>query len=236
MCISAVVETEPEKLADHFQIRSHLVASGGTSPTRRVEASDVAWTLRLGSAGRLHTETMAFNPYTVSRDALGGDLWASSLVSSNHGLIVIKGFSDWVDARILVAGGYISALDIHCAFNRSRSRLTSGKTYAHYRSDPNDRLLLVNFTPVKPMLVPVLFDEQKQAGVAQTTREFIIVSDEPPRALAQLGLSYAPLSLQPEAALEWLHSHDMDLDSVYFEEVLAARRPEALALSLYKSA
>jgi hypothetical protein len=157
-------------------------------------------------------ERMTYKPYVLKRRHLGGDMWASSLLAANHGLILLKSFAEWVSADLLLGQGLIGLHDANCAFTRSAG-------------GPLGRLLLVNFTPPQPLLAPVLFD--------QHPREFVLIADEAPPALRALGVAQAPLGLGADAALEWLAAEEFAVD---FEEVLEEGRKETFAFSLFKSA
>jgi hypothetical protein len=136
----------------------------------------------------LIAEPMAFNPYIIRRPELGGDMWARSLLGRNHGLVVLKGFSEWVAPEPLLNHRLLQVHDICCAYNR-----VSG------------RLLLANFTPESSLLVPVLFDDTRAGENGSPARAFVMISDEPHPGLRAIGIRHAPLSLGLEAAFEWLH-------------------------------
>ena len=225
MCVSAVVETERSQVAALLGLGT-LASAGDASDgagdlPRRLEARHPAWVVRLGRSGRLVAERMRFNPYVARRRSLGGDPWTSTLLGANHGLVVLRTFSEWVSARRLLELGLIDPHEVHCAFNR----------VAPHPGWAADRLLLANFHAAGPLLVPVLFDET--AG----ERQFVVVTDDPPALLQPTGLAQAPRALGLEAAHEWLQVVDADDPfAIDFEEVLEDGKAAAYTFSLYKSA
>jgi len=252
MCISAIVETTRTKAAallglshlDAMTADSALPTSTDGELSRRIEARSEAWIIRQASGGRLVAEPMAFNPYVMHRRNIGGDMWASSLLTLNHGLLVVRGFSEWVHADLLLSQGFIGIHDANCAFNRSAVHPGEARGV-------HSRLLLANFTPSASLLVPVLFDRARvpESSLAAGSREFVVISDDPPMALEQVGIDQIPLNLSLEAALEWLHIEidalsgdtppgdgDGDQVAIDFEAVLADNKAEAFEFSLYKSA
>ena len=229
MCISALIEPDLHKLAALLGVQ-RLEASTAEPPCRRVEAHQPAWIIRQTGAGRLIAEAMSFNPYVVRRSSIGGDMWASSLLANNHGLIVLRGFSDWMNARTMVEGGVIHLHEANCAYNRSQSQYGS----AHGREG---RQLLVNFTPRAPLLVPVLFDQARPQMVGQEShKEFVMISDQPAPPFDQLGLNQAPLALDRHMALEWLFAADLDPEIDDCAALLDDCNVPDCALALYKSA
>ena len=225
MCVSAVVETERAEVAALLGLGSLVTAEAeGDDLPRRLEARYPAWIVRLGRTGRLVAERMRFNPYVARRRSLAGDPWTSTLLGANHGILVLRTFSEWVSARRLLELGLIDAHDVHCAFNR----------VAPHPGWAADRLLLANFHAARPQLVPVLFD---QGAGEDTERQFVVVTDEPPPALQRTGLAQAPRALALEAAHSWLQVvPEDDPFAIDFEEVLEDGKAEAYTFSLYKSA
>jgi len=229
MCISALVETDLEKLAALLGV-PRLLASTPKPPCRRVEAHQSAWIIRQSGAGRLVAEAMSFNPYVVRRSNIGGDMWASSLLANNHGLVVLRGYSDWVSAQTMIEGGMIHHHEANCAFNRSQSQYGP-------QHGGDSRQLLVNFTPRAPLLVPVLFDQARPQVLGQELRkEFVMISDQTPPLFDQLGLSQAPLALDLHTALEWLFAADLDPEIDDCSAFLDDSDAPDCALALYKSA
>lgn len=232
MCVSALVETDPEKLAAKLGLSQLVMASpAGLELPRRVEARDPALVVRQAAGGRVVAEPMAFNPYVLRRSSLGGDMWAEHMLASNHGLIVVKGYSEWVSLGLLVSQGLIPMHEAHCAFNRFATPQAFG-------SRAGDRLVLANFGPESggSLLVPVLFDVRRDLQTAPESpirHEFAVVSDE---AVAHLhfGAAHAPVCLTAEAAMEWLCTEEEE--AVEWDEVLADSKRNAMSFGLFKSA
>lgn len=233
MCVSALVETSPEKATSMLGLNG-LIRALDFAPTRRIEARAPAYVMRLGAGDRLVAEPMVFNPYVVRRGNVTGDLWADGVFTVNHGIVAVRAFSEWVSALRLVRMGLVSPYDANCAYNRfapAPGGLLTGTP---------DRLVLANFTPQDggPLLVPVLFGTSRSADAAQPL-EFCMITDDPPAEVALAGAARAPVSLSPQAALEWLHtrpeSEDGSVD-IDFEEVLEDALNEAYEFALYKSA
>jgi hypothetical protein len=245
MCVSAVVETDRQRIATLIGL-SRLTAVDGPGDgndgsrsdgsadaqlPRRIEARTYAWVVREASGGRLVVEPMAFNPYVVRRRNLQGDMWASSLLAANHGLVILRSFSEWISAELLLGLGLIGVHDANCAFNRVAPSPQPGGR------GPQGRLLLANFTPQGSVLVPVLFDGGRDSRPPDLHREFVLITDEPPEDLHMTGVAQAPVGLTVEAALEWLHiGSGEESIAIDFEEVLEDGKAESYAFSLYKSA
>ena len=228
MCTSAVVETESDRIPRAIGV-SRLPDCGNEALVRRLETKSRAYVAVPGRQGLVTSAVMAFNPYVLSVTNLAGDMWASSLLGANHGLIVMKSFSEWINARLLVNHGIINAHEIHCAFNRVLVAQKSPDSEAA-------RFLLSNFAASAPMLVPVLFDRSRTAeSGAASIQEFVVLT-RPAPDLAPLGISNSPVALSREAALEWLHPHDHDLTAPYFEDLLHDEQNMEYQFSLYKSA
>lgn len=244
MCVSLLVENDPTILAASVGLSQiGFVHDAGQSGTTRVEARAPSLVLRLGAGGRIVAETMTFNPYVVRRTNVTGDLWAHALLGESHGLLVVRGFSEWTSGHRLMRSGLANLFEVNCAFNRFAAPMGMAPAI----DEPRDRLLLGNFTPVRrgPMLVPVLFDASRRPE-STTQREFAVITRDPPMEVARTGAGHTPVSLTVEAALAWLHAasaedpeatesqeQDAEMD---FQEVLDDAREESYAFSLFKSA
>lgn len=242
MCVSLLVENDPDRLASVLDIS--VVPGMSIGGSRRVEARGIATVLRIGAGGRLIGEAMAFNPYILRRSNVAGDLWAHSLLGESHGLLAVRGFSEWTSADRLVRTGMANIFEVNCAFNR----FAFETGYGFSPAAPRDRMVLGNFKPTSDsiMLVPVLFDVSRRPD-AHLVREFAIISRDPSAGVAHTGAAHAPVSLTGEAALAWInatdpgisleddgqdiHSVDIDLD-----EVLEDGQDETFQFSLFKSA
>lgn len=235
MCVSALVENDGEKLAAKFGL-PHLSVpreSEELSLPRRIEARDPALVVRRGTGGRFVAEPMAFNPYALRRGSLGGDMWAEQMLSTRHGIVVLKGYSEWVSLGLLVGHGVIPVHEAHCAFNRFAAKAPGPGSRA------GDRLVLANFQPTAggSLLVPVLFDARRDLASnpgGPVASEFAVVSDEV-APHQQFGAPYAPVCLSMDAAMEWLCTDDAE-GLVDWDEVLADSAAGPMAFGLFKSA
>lgn len=245
MCFSAVVEDELEKIAARLNLAqiSEVIPEGPdvASPKsqvsrHRIEALGHAWIVREGVAGRLVAERMSFNPNNIK--------WLNNdpadpkplTMPDNHGLLVLKGFSEWVSIDLLFSRRLIAVHELSCPFNRIR-QLTG-------RHDP---AILANFTPERQasLLVPVLFDA-RPVGITAGMREFVILSTEPEAGLRSYGAGFSPMSLTLSAATEWLHVRGLDEAgeansgeedvAIDFSEILAQSARENYTFTLYKAA
>lgn len=240
MCVSAVVENDIERVAARLGITQLQAVGTDHDLPRRIEARDSAWIVRLGSGGRLVAEAMSFNPYTLKRSSLMGDMWAESMLGSNRGILVLKGFSEWVSLGLLLSQGIIPLHEANCAFNR----------FAHpdqrYGGRGDHRMVLANFTPegAAGLLVPVLFDQQRKPDREDApVREFAIVSEDSVVPVMAFGAEICPASLTLEGALEWLDNsadegeEEAECDpSATSLAVLEQPRAQSLVFGLFKAA
>lgn len=255
MCVSLLIETDVYKASAVLGVDVPTIVANGPLG-RRLEAHAQGQIIHIGAGGKLALKPMSFNPYLIRRQDISGDMWVSSLVGANHGLLLLRGFSDWVAPEPLVRLGLVDHHDVNCAFNR-----TCGP------------LLLANFVPERALLVPVLFDLMPVAKDQEPFQnwQFIMISESAPNYLKTLGVAHVPLSLDLESAFQWINvagsernetdaqepratsepvaeksdhfgplpvpaqevSDSMDTS---FLDVLAEARPETYAFSLYKSA
>lgn len=235
MCVSALVENDLERLAAKLGLAtlSLAVPAADLELPRRIEARDPALVVRQGSGGRFVAEPMAFNPYVLRRSSLGGDMWAEHMLSTRHGIVALKGFSEWVSLSLLIGHGIIPVHEAHCAFNRFAT------PSAAFGTRQGDRLVLANFNPASggSLLVPVLFDVRRDVSANPSSplvHEFAVVSDDVYGTDKALGAGHAPVCLTHEAALEWLCTEEET--PVEWDEVLADSSPGPLAFGLFKSA
>ena len=250
MCVSAIVETELERIAARLNLTRlddvttwhERPASAFEAPPKRIEAHDPAVIIRQGNGGRLVAERMAFNSYVLHRASLGGDMWAERMLSHQHGLLVLKSFSEWVNLGMLLGQGLVPLHEANCAFNRFAApsqRFGSGR---------ENRQVLANFNPASggSLLVPVLFDLRQRQEVGALTHEFAIISDDPHPAMRPFGTEISPVCLSYEGAMEWMHVQGAGTEpsedgedpgaEPAWNEILADGRPEVCSFNLFKSA
>lgn len=211
MCISALLETDRERLADYFGVTQ--IAGADDPVARRAEPGADALVMRLVAGGRLGLERVRFSGKAIRVTDIAEDPIGEALVGQCHGIMALNAFSDWARTDLLVGEGVAEPHDVCCAFNR-------------YAPD-GSRRILANFYGAGGtlLLVPVLI----------WVDELIVLTQEAQGALTSIGIATEPVQLNLDQALAWLDPPDGGT----LTEALAplqGKGPEPLALRLYKSA
>lgn len=237
MCYSAMIEQDEKILADLFDSESILSDWSGFEKMRsqpemavpplsnRVFPGYYAPVLTVED-GRLVTRLMRYSidppgfvkdgkrdtAYNARLDNLESSFWGESF-RHHHGLILMRGFFEWVAVKDLVKAGHISMEQIEQEFDRQKAerkmRLKqAGKAYKPTRTELTEaafRKVVIFFKPEpeQELLVPVIFS--KRTGPSGISRfGFAIVTDDPPPAVAVTGHDRCPIFLDRPSADVWL--------------------------------
>lgn len=261
MCYSALVEQDVKVLADLFGSEA-VLSSWSDFEDMRSQPGNVVPPLSgrvfpgyyapvvTWEEGRLVTRLMRYSidppdfvkdgkrytTYNARLDNLESPFWGESF-RRHHGLILMRGFFEWVAAKDLVKAGHVSMEEIKQEFERQKAerkvRLKqAGKPYKPTRTELTEaafRKVVISFRPEpeQALLVPVIFS--KQTGPSGISRfGFAIVTDEPPPEVEAAGHDRCPIFLDRPSADLWLgHQPSAPVSEV---KAILAHRP-VLSLS-----
>lgn len=153
-----------------------------------------------------------YTSYNARRDNLQSPFWADSF-SQHHGLIILKGFYEWVEVRDLINARLAALEALKAEFERQsterKRRLEAqGKKYRPTpaeKKDLLDRRTIIEFhdRSGRDLLVPVIFSSIKlDDGSADFG--FAIVTDDPPPEVIEAGHDRCPVILDFNYADDWL--------------------------------
>jgi putative SOS response-associated peptidase YedK len=156
----------------------------------------------------------AFSSFNARRDNLTSPYWKEAV--RNHGFIVLKGFYEWVNVADLLKAGIVKIDDVKADFarqaeERKQKILSSGKKYKPTPTelkDPRFRRIVIEFKPEdgEDLIVPVIFNQ------GDVFEGFALITDEPPREIAEAGHDRCPIILDPKYLDQWLGSSGINAE------------------------
>jgi putative SOS response-associated peptidase YedK len=237
MCYSAMIEQDVKFLADLFG-SSPVQSSWSEFEAMRVQEDSVVPPLAARVfpgyfAPVLHTEEhrvvirlmrysidppdfikdgKRYTTYNARFDNLESPFWGESF-RRHHGLVVMRGFFEWVAAKQLVKAGRVTMEEIKQEFERQKTvrrmkMKQAGRPYKPTRTELTEagfRKVAISFKPdpEQELFVPTLFS--KQTGPSGVSRYgFAIVTDDPPAEVQAAGHDRCPIFLLRDAADHWL--------------------------------
>ncbi len=161
--------------------------------------------------------------FNARRDSLKKRFWSEAF-HVNHGIIILKGFYEWVAVKDLVKTGVITIEQIREKFQqeseeRKQKILAQGKKYAPTKTELKDamfRNIVIEFKPntSEDLIVPVIYNKNKDG----TDYGFAIVTDEPTLEIQAAGHDRMPITLSRDVIEDWLYPEGKSfqhLDSLF---------------------
>lgn len=149
--------------------------------------------------------------FNARRDNLLSPFWKGAF-GTGHGVILVKGFFEWVAVKDLLSAGVVSLPEVVAVFAAQRAArmariANSGKPYKLTKAeetDPRFRKIVIQFSASghECLIVPVIFNRQVLNG--ESVGGFAIVTDEPPPEVRAAGHDRCPVFLNESAAQSWL--------------------------------
>jgi len=185
------------------------------------------------------TDPKKYTAYNARRDNLHSNFW-KDMVGYNHGVIVIRGFFEWVKVSDLLRSGKVTIDEVTREFERqaeSRKRrvTAAGKPYkptATEKKDPLMRDVIVAFKPTlhEDLVVPVIFSECSQIDSDHEAIKhgFALLTDDPLPEVRAAGHDRSPILLDEKAAVAWLN---IQRSRGGLDEILDSRSQEVFAIS-----
>ncbi len=150
--------------------------------------------------------------YNARSDNLHSRFWQNAFMI-NHGLVIIKGFYEWVEVRSLVRSGKVSLDEITSLFQQQSEKrkaqiLKAGKKYAPTKTETApaiDRKIIIRFMPENrdELVVPVIYNYSLQPEKSPFPG-FAIITGEPNPEIQNAGHNRMPVCLSHETFEEWL--------------------------------
>ena len=217
MCISGIMETDLQWLENAFkatvsaevmdrhrqkvhedpwQWRSFLsdprLFPGGCAPIVHKTGEGLRITpMRFRYNGEaVYPDSEMREPHLLDMRQLTSNEWAAKAFGKNHGVLVLRSFSEWMNVKAMLKNQLAPAHQVTSAFSR----------FCGYR---DERCILTNFTPSgrRVVIIPVLFAAGEQPDDID---EFAVVATQPPQELLLSGCGIFPVNL-PEACVEpWI--------------------------------
>ncbi len=157
--------------------------------------------------------------FNARRDSLQKRFWSEAF-GVNHGIIVLKGFYEWVAVKDLVKTGVVTIDQIRAKFEqeseeRKQKILSQGKKYAPTKTelkDPIFRNIIIEFRPdiSEDLVVPVIYNTNKEG----TDYGFAIITDEPTPEIQAAGHDRMPINLSRNAIEDWLHPQGKSFEQI----------------------
>ncbi len=155
--------------------------------------------------------------FNARRDSLQKRFWSESF-RRHHGIIVLKGFYEWVAVKDLVKSGVITIDQIREKFQqeseeRKQKILAQGKKYTPTKTelkDPIFRNIVIEFKPNThdDLIVPVIYNLNKD----HTDYGFAIITDDPTPEIQAAGHDRMPINISKETIEDWLHPNEKSFD------------------------
>lgn len=157
------------------------------------------------------SQAQKYTTYNARRDNLTSRFWAQAF-KKHHGVVILRGFYEWVAVKDLIHAGRVSLADVQLEFDRQRTIrrnkiLASGKPYKPTPTEVQSvlsRRIVIQFQAEShgDLIVPVIFSFAKIKG--QWDVGFAIVTDVPPSEIAAAGHDRCPLFLSDQMIDEWM--------------------------------
>ena len=254
MCYSALIRDDIEKLAREFSAEvtktlwGNVYETERSAPTKiklpgldnRIFPKYIAPIIRYKAKKRIiepmyysayppsymsDTQAKQLTTFNARRESLSKRFW-SEAIGVNHGLIVLKGFYEWVAVKNLVKAGVASIDDVIEEFQRQSDQrkkkwMQSGKNIEEYKpsktelTNPMFRQIIIEFK-VKSnhdLLVPVIFTSNHENS--NDLNGFAIITDNPNPEIAATGHDRMPINLVFNNAEEWLQAAGCKLHEIY---------------------
>ena len=152
-------------------------------------------------AGRQYTS------FNARRDNLTSSFWNDAFLH-HHGCVVLGGFSEWVEVKLLLKAGVVTLDEVKKEFEHQievrRAKLAAqGKPYKATKTELTDsrfRKIIIEFraSADTELFVPIIFNER--AG----KKGFAIVTDDPLPEVESAGHDRSPVFLTLDAIEEWM--------------------------------
>ena len=241
MCYSALVIQDLKYLGRRYgalavreQIASYEEASSGDSKLfpvlkERIYPGYYAPVI-FKQNGELVTELMRYGAYppphikdpgryssfNARRDNLTSSFWGNAFMK-HHGVVVLKGFYEWVAVKDLLAAGVVALKDVEAEFAhqsqfRKEKILAGGKKWKPTPTELKpamDRQIIIEFKPEdgEDLLVPVIFSynfhPQAEAQLPPNAG-FAVITDDPTPEIQRAGHDRCPVILSGEDIRIWL--------------------------------
>ena len=157
-----------------------------------------------------------YSSFNARRDNLTSSFWGNAFLK-HHGVVVLKGFYEWVAVKDLLSAGVVALKAVEAEFaNQSQFRkekiLASGKKWKPTPTESKpaiDRQIIIEFKPEDgdDLLVPVIFsyNQHPQAeGVHLPNAGFAVITDDPTPEIQSAGHDRCPVILDVQDIKTWL--------------------------------
>ena len=152
-----------------------------------------------------------YTTFNARRDNLTSKFW-SEMYGKNHGVVVLRGFFEWVKVSTLLKAGVVDIKDVEAEFLRQAELrkekiLASGKKYKPTPTelkDPRFRDVVIKFSPSlhQELIVPVIFSEGDDGKGLR--KGFALITDDPPKEVRSAGHDRCPVNLDDNGVDGWL--------------------------------
>ncbi len=152
-----------------------------------------------------------YTSFNARRDNLRSAFWSESF-QKHHGILVLKGFFEWVAVKDVIQAGRISLEEVKAQFEHQKlarkQRLKElKKPYSPTKAEltsPLLRKVVIQFSALgeQELLVPVIYSLRTPPG-GHTRMGFAMVTDDPPPEVAAAGHDRCPVILSADAAERW---------------------------------
>lgn len=183
-----------------------------------------------------------YTTFNARRDNLTSKFWSEAFMK-HHGIVILKGFYEWVSVADLLSAGVVTLKEVELEFKRQSDErklrfLSQGKKWkptATELKDPRHRQIIIEFKSDddEDLIVPVIFSHGGSEKDA-LEKGFAIVTDEPPFEIEQAGHDRCPVILQTGAENIWMHPEKQTAKSM--QEMLGDRKKITFKHTLAKVA
>lgn len=165
--------------------------------------------------------------FNARRDSLQKRFWSEAF-GINHGIIILKGFYEWVAVKDLVKSGGVSLEQVQKSFaqesqERKNKILSQGKKYAPTKTelkDPMLRNIVIEFKPLsgEDLIVPVIYNRNQDGN----DFGFAIITDEPTPEILAAGHDRMPIHLSKDKMEDWLNPSGrsyLEIDALFNKDM-----------------
>jgi len=167
-----------------------------------------------------------YSSFNARRDNLTSSFWCDAFMK-HHGVVVLKGFYEWVAVKDLLKAGVVALKDVEAEFAhqsqfRKEKILASAKKWKPTLTELKpaiDRQIIIEFKPEDgdDLLVPVIFsyNQHPQAeGVHLPNAGFALITDDPTPEILRAGHDRCPIILGAKDLDSWLEFGSMTADKL----------------------
>ena len=167
-----------------------------------------------------------YSSFNARRDNLTSSFWGNAFMK-HHGVVVLKGFYEWVAVKDLLSAGVVTLKDVELEFERQAQQrkekiIASGKKWKPTPTETKpaiERQVIIEFRPEDggDLLVPVIFSYRSEATeVKQKALDagFAVVTDDPTPEILRAGHDRCPIILGAQDIGRWLEFGSMTADKL----------------------